>query len=61
MASATGWVCPRCDQPAQARPPEEWSPAAGPHPNWSHMDGQPLCPVQGAYGYLPAMPELSPS
>lgn len=47
-------ACPVCHEPARARPPHMWLPANGPRPSWSHVDGEPLCPVVGADGYRPA-------
>jgi len=59
-------VCPECDEPAVKK-------AATKKPNkvllpitskrilkrmeWSHLDGQPLCPVMGPHGYEPAEPK----
>lgn len=47
-------VCPVCHEPARANAPRRWVPAYGPRPAWSHVDGEPLCPVIGATGYRPA-------
>jgi len=47
-------VCPGCHEPARARPPRTWVAANGPRPPWSHVDGEPLCPVIGSGGYRPA-------
>jgi hypothetical protein len=50
------WVCPECGEPVQRRPPASWQPAWGPRPGWSHLDGEPLCPMMGPQGYRPAEP-----
>jgi len=47
-------ACPVCYEPARACPPRMWVAANGPRPSWSHVDGEPLCPVVGADGYRPA-------
>jgi hypothetical protein len=47
-------ACPVCHEPAAPRPPRRWLTAHGPRPAWSHVDGEPLCPVVGAAGYRPA-------
>jgi hypothetical protein len=47
-------ACPQCYEPARACPPRMWVAANGPRPLWSHVDGEPLCPVIGAGGYRPA-------
>jgi hypothetical protein len=49
-------VCPECGEPAVARPPSSWPAACGPRPGYCHPDGEPLCPVIGPGGYLPASP-----
>lgn len=51
-----GLICPECGEPAVDRPPVSWLAAWGPAPRYSHLDGQPLCPVVGAGGYRPAGP-----
>lgn len=51
---AARMACPVCHEPALPRPPRRWVAAYGPHPAWSHVDGEPLCPVVGADGYRPA-------
>ena len=45
------WQCPECGEPAVQQPPRNWTPANGPHPRYSHLDGEPLCPVLGANSY----------
>ena len=50
------WQCP-CGEPAVEEPPVHWTAAYGPSPRFSHLDGEPLCPVMGANGYEPAQPE----
>ena len=47
-------VCPVCHEPARPYPPHRWAPANGPRPAWSHVDGEPLCPMVGPDGYRPA-------
>jgi hypothetical protein len=49
-------VCPECGEPVVRRPPTNWLPAWGPRPEYSHADGEPLCPVVGPDGYRPADP-----
>lgn len=51
-------VCSECGEPAQQVSPNDWLPAWGSAPAWSHMDGSALCPVVGANGYEPAQPEF---
>ena len=46
--------CPVCGEVAVNQPPTSWAPAFGPRPQWSHWDGEPLCPVIGPDGYRPA-------
>ena len=56
--------CPECGEEAVHRPPNDLAPwlreciSAGrlPAPEWSHLDGEPLCPVMGDHGYEPAQP-----
>ncbi len=55
--SSNGWVCPECGEPAEENAPGRWTPANGPAPTWSHLDGEPLCPVVGQNGYEPAHPQ----
>jgi hypothetical protein len=40
-------ACPVCHKPARHRPPRQRMPVNGPRPAWSHVDGEPLCPVVG--------------
>lgn len=47
-------VCPECGEPAQKKKPTTWVSQWGPKPDASHMDGEPLCPVIGEGGYVPA-------
>ncbi|MFC4529139.1 hypothetical protein [Sphaerisporangium dianthi] len=49
-------MCPECEEPAERATPTSWTPAWGRAPSWSHLDGEPLCPVVGANGYQPATP-----
>ncbi|MGW4640780.1 hypothetical protein ACWEN6_19760 [Sphaerisporangium sp. NPDC004334] len=49
-------ICPECEEPAEHAAPTSWTPAWGRAPSWSHLDGEPLCPVVGANGYQPATP-----
>ncbi|MGH7918836.1 MAG: hypothetical protein ACREQM_02695 [Candidatus Dormibacteraceae bacterium] len=49
----TGFVCPECGEPVQHVPPAGWLVPA-PLPEWSHLDGEPLCPIVGPHGYEPA-------
>jgi hypothetical protein len=49
-------LCPECGQPAVPSPPTSWTPAWGPRPSYSHVDGEPLCPVVGPHGSQPADP-----
>jgi hypothetical protein len=54
-----GRVCPECGEPARRRPPTTGVPWAAHRlsvPDWSHVDGGPLCPVVGDRGYRPAEP-----
>ncbi len=51
-----GWVCPECGEPVVPVAPAVWTSAWGLAPGWSHLDGQPLCPVVGPAGYQPADP-----
>ena len=52
-------ICPECGEPVVARPPRTSVPYAA-HglgaPRYSHLDGEPLCPVAGPRGYQPADP-----
>lgn len=51
-------VCSQCSEPAEETSPSSWTPAWGEAPQWSHVDGEPLCPVVGANGYEPCAPEF---
>lgn len=52
-------TCPECSEQAQPAPPDTILSYAS-HgiavPAWSHLDGEPLCPVMGPGGYEPATP-----
>jgi hypothetical protein len=52
-------ICPECGEPAIASPPQNWPSAWGSQPNYSHTDGEPLCPVMTATGYQPTNPTAS--
>ena len=52
-------VCPECGEPARHLPPTARFPWAAHHlpvPQWSHTDGEPLCPVPSDTGRQPAEP-----
>ncbi|WP_239336871.1 hypothetical protein [Frankia sp. CiP3] len=49
-------VCPECGERAVAAAPRSTAPAGQTVAAWSHIDGQPLCPVIGPSGYQPAAP-----
>lgn len=52
-------TCPECGEPVQPKPPTvsfPWVAHGLPIPRWSHLDGEPLCPVIGPDGYQPADP-----
>ena len=54
-----GRVCPQCGEPVRRTPPAArlpWSAHRLPVPQWSHTDGEPLCPVVTDCGYQPAGP-----
>lgn len=51
-------ICPECHEPVQNIPPPTWTPAWGQAPEFSHLDGEPLCPVITTDGYRPALPEV---
>lgn len=54
-----GLVCPECGEDAIDRPPTTLVPYAShgmDRPDYSHPDGEPLCPVIGPHGYQPAEP-----
>lgn len=48
--------CPECGEQARHQPPSEWTEANGPRPDFSHLDGEPLCPIPGRDGSGPALP-----
>lgn len=50
-------ICPECGEPVVTQAPSSWLPAWGPAPAYSHLDGEPLCPVVGPHGYQPANPQ----
>lgn len=58
-AGGTGAVCPECGEPVRPVPPTVPRPADEPVPVWSHLDGEPLCPVVGPHGYRPAHPRFT--
>lgn len=58
MPPAPQVFCPECGEHAATRPPTSWTPVWGPRPAFSHLDGEPLCPVLTADGYRPARPVL---
>lgn len=47
-------VCPECGEAVRQRRPATLVP--GLRAEWSHLDGEPLCPVMGPDGYEPAQP-----
>lgn len=46
--------CAECGEQVQEEPPTSWNRTWGPVPEWSHLDGEPLCPIVGDGGYEPA-------
>ncbi len=54
-------VCPECREPVRRCPPDRWLTAIGPRPRWSHLDGEPLCPVIAPGGSRPARPRRVPT
>ncbi|TQS43733.1 hypothetical protein [Cryptosporangium phraense] len=55
------YVCPECGEPVEHVPPYDAGTGAlaGGDParqEWSHLDGEPLCPVVTDTGYQPALP-----
>jgi hypothetical protein len=55
-AEVRGMVCPECEEPVQQQPPTAIMPVSFGRPAWSHLDGEPLCPVMTSDGYAPAEP-----
>ncbi|NYH79022.1 hypothetical protein FHR84_002356 [Actinopolyspora biskrensis] len=55
---AAKWICPECEEEAINTPPTKATPQlrAEGLPEWSHRDGEPLCPVMSSSGYVPADP-----
>jgi hypothetical protein len=51
-----GLICPECHEPAIYNPLYIWNVRFGSLPRYSHLDGEPLCPVVGNNGYEPAQP-----
>jgi hypothetical protein len=54
-------VCPECGERATNRPPagakNGWASSVDDRRlMWSHVDGEPLCPVMTDSGYQPALP-----
>lgn len=53
-------ACPECGEriiqcsPINTPWLQVWTATGHPIPEWSHLDGQPLCPVMGEHGYEPA-------
>lgn len=45
--------CEECGERAIEVEPTSWNPCWGPVPQWSHEDGEPLCPTVGPNGYQP--------
>lgn len=54
-------TCPECGEQVQEVSPMNWAPAYGERPAWSHLDGEPLCPVVTEHGYQPAQPQQAHS
>lgn len=57
-------ICPECGEEAVHRPPGipfPWEAHGLNQPEWSHADGEPLCPVIGPHGYEPAQPVPAPT
>lgn len=56
------FICPECDEPVVNRAPHRgsrtgWALNVEPRRlEWSHEDGEPLCPVVIKDGYQPALP-----
>ncbi|MBA8825313.1 uncharacterized Zn finger protein (UPF0148 family) [Saccharopolyspora lacisalsi] len=51
-------ICPECGEEALNKPPRSITPQmrADGAPQYSHHDGEPLCPVVSDSGYRPAEP-----
>ena len=50
-------ILPVVPQAPTAQPwADTWTSGGQTLPQWSHTDGQPLCPVVGPHGYEPAQP-----
>lgn len=49
-------ICPGCAEAVRPEPPTFWTVTAGPVPQWSHVDGEALCPAISADGHRPAEP-----
>jgi hypothetical protein len=63
----TRYRCPECEEPVVHQPPTStgwvtaWTASHGRElPEWSHTDGEPLCPVMGEHGYEPVQPVAEP-
>lgn len=50
------YVCSECGEPVRNVPPTALTPPSMPPQEWSHLDGEPLCPVMGECGYEPGRP-----
>lgn len=52
------WICPQCGEEALNKRPTSVTPYQRQNgmPEWSHHDGEALCPVMGPDGYLSAEP-----
>jgi hypothetical protein len=51
-----GLMCPECHESVVYNPRWIWNVHFGMLPEYSHLDGEPLCPVMGDNGYEPAQP-----
>ncbi len=49
-------ICSECLETAIEQPPRMWTPAWGPRPCHSHIDGEPLCSIMTTIGYRSAEP-----
>lgn len=59
MAGNGMYQCPECGERAVNKPPRNRMYRTDPHGRpvkWSHVDGEPLCPVMGSKGYEAAQP-----